>query len=203
MMFFLSLMTIFSVHAADFPECEKLFIPLDEQVAHPTADLDAAKKTLFKIANDKRLEVLRFVRDEKATFRKAKDEELTAFDVQSKKNPSPTSDERTKRRKEREELSKKINKEKKDFNKALDDQQKACNDFLNTQRSVYLAKFRAIKNAPKSTNHNKDAVAAQQTIHEITDHEAAEPARLAKPKKADMSEFDEIPKGPGTVLKPQ
>ncbi len=198
MMFFLSLIISLTTQAADFPECEKLFSPVEEQLASSTPDLGATRKLLFKIANDKRTEVVRFVRTEKEVFRKAKDAELTGFDVESKKNPSPTSDERAQRRKEREELGKKVAAEKKAFNSSIDEKQKSCNTFLNTQRSVYLAKMSAIKNAPKSTSHNPKATAAQQTIHSITDEDAPQ-----KPTKPDTSEFDEIPKGPGTVLKPQ
>lgn len=196
-MLFISLLALFTVHAADFPECEALFAPVDEMISASEPNLDAAKKSLFKIANDKRMEVLRHVRTEKDTFRKSKDSELTAFDVESKNNKTATSDEKTKRRKEREELNKKINGEKKEFNKALDEKQKACNTFLNAKRVEYLAKFRDIKNAPRTTNHNKDLDGAKEVIQSLT-------AEEKKNKKSpDTSEFDEIPKGAGTVLKPQ
>jgi hypothetical protein len=196
-MFFISLLTVFTVHAADFPDCENIFVPLDEMIASPEVNLDAAKKSLFKISNDKRMEVLRYVRTEKDAFRKNKDSELIDFDVESKKNKTATSDEKNKRRKEREELNKKISADKKEFNKELDEKQKICNTYLNSMRSVYLDKFRNIKNAPRATNHNKDIDGANETLESLTAEEQK------KKNKPDLSEFDEIPKGKGTVLKPQ
>ena len=143
------------------------------------------------------MEILRHIRTEKDTFRKIKDSELIAFDVESKKNKTATSDDKNKRRQEREALNKKNSAEKREFNKALDEKQQSCNTFLNKMRTIYLDKFRNIKNAPRATNHNKDIDGADDALSSLT-------VDSKKNKKTpETSEFDEIPKGAGTVLKPQ
>lgn len=173
-------LTIFSIsaQAVDFPECDNIFASVDEMVAAPSIDEAAYKKNLFKIVNDKRIEVMRFVRQEKETYRKAKESELTAFDVESKKNKATTSDEKSTRRKEREVLSKQISADKKEFNKDLDTKEKTCQAVLNAKRMAYLEKMRDLKRAPKQTKRNEVII-------------------------PELDEFNDIPKGPGTVLKPQ
>ena len=64
-------------------------------------------------------------------------------------------------------------------------------------RAFYLDAFRNIKNSPRATNHNTDIDGATDALNSLT-------VEGKKSKKAsDTSEFDEIPKGAGTVLKPQ
>lgn len=178
MVFLLSFLLSLSVYGADFPDCDTIFTPIDEMAAAEAVDEAAFKKSLFKTTNDKRLEVLRFVRTEKEAFRKAKDEELNAFDLESKKNTTATSAEKAARRKEREALSKKILTEKREFAKNLDLKEKACNAFLNSKRISFLETVRAKRRAPKQTKRNETVI-------------------------PELEEFKEIPKGPGTVLKPQ
>lgn len=158
-----------------FPTCENLFVSLDEMWVSSPINTDAIKSTLFKIANEKRIEMARFVRDEKNQFFKRKEQVLKEFDAETKKN-SLLDDQRLQRSKERSELIKKWNGDKTTIYKALDEQQKSCQIVLAEKREYYLNKIREMQ---IENNHSK------------------------KTKDSDLDEFRLIPKGPGTVLKPQ
>lgn len=176
------LFLIFVSGANEFPVCEDLFSELDTAIENPSTDVEAAKKKLFKTANDKRTEVVRYVRFAKNEFRKSKDEELKAFDLEVKKNAKASAEVKKQDRAARTTLTTKIANEKKEFNREISDKEKACHKYLSEKRDFYLAKLRDIQHALKQTPKNT----VQKTL--IPDVE---------------NEFDTIPKGPGTVLKPQ
>ncbi len=181
MILFFALVFHFS-HAADFPVCEDLFSELDAVVENPSADVDAAKKKLFKIANDKRTEVVRAVRAAKNELRNRKDAELKEFDRVQKMNPATSAESKKIERGARKTLLEKFNTEKKLTDLTLAEKEKSCHKYLAERREYYLAKFRDIQRALK------------QTPKKITE----------KPLIPNLeSEFDTIPKGPGIVLKPQ
>ncbi|MCC6138957.1 MAG: hypothetical protein IT287_10020 [Bdellovibrionaceae bacterium] len=175
--------TFFSASATETPICENLFVTVEALIQAQPLDVAAAKKELFKIGNDKRTEMVRFVRTEKEKFRKVKDAEMTAFDVDSKNNKTDTNEERNNRRQERATLSARVQVEKKVFNSNLDTQDKVCQKYLKEKREEYLSKIRELQNTDTATKS------------------AAKKAESALPPELD--EFKDIPKGPGTVLKPQ
>lgn len=163
--------------APAFPVCDQLFSGIETSLQNPSAETEVVRRELFKIVNDKRMEVSRFVRQEKESYRKKRDLEIKDFDLKTKMLP-PNSDEKNKRREERKQVAARIFNEKKEWNRQLDTQEKQCITYLNQNRESFLSQLRALKKtqAPKPS----------------------EP--LASPA---LDEFKEIPKGAGTVLKPQ
>lgn len=182
-MWIIFVISFFSVNATEVPVCDNLFSSVDTLLQTQPLNVDATKKELFKIGNDKRSEMMRYVRSQKDIYRKTKELELTAFDVETKKIKGASSEQRAARRKERSALSLKVQTEKKEHNKNLDTQDKACQEYLKTKREEYLTKIRELQNATKALQK-----------------EAKKTEALLPPE---LEEFKEIPKGPGTVLKPQ
>lgn len=176
-------LTVFLINATEAPVCDNLYTSVDSLLQTPAPNSEEIKKEFFKISNEKRSEVLRFGRLQKDIYRKTKEQELTSFDAETKKNKNPSAPEKANRRKEREVLSLRIQAEKKEFNKNIDASEQGCLHYLKQNREKYLAQIRDLQKATK--------VSAQQ-IKKTTSVTAPE-----------LDEFKDIPKGPGTVLKPQ
>lgn len=162
-----------------FPTCENLFSDLELSLQDPKVESESFRKQLFKIVNEKRTEASRYVRHEVESYRKNREQELKDFDVETKKMKLNL-EEKNKRRDERKKFSAQIQSDKKNFNKNLFDQEKKCQSYLNEQKEIFLAKIKDIKKSQTASSSKKTSFSSPE-----------------------LEEFKEIPKGPGTVLKPQ
>lgn len=183
MLVLLIIVTFFSSNAADFPICDDMFASIEDtikasSISRDKTVLQSTKNTIFKITNEKRQEVLRYVRLEKDNYRKGQTQRLKDFDVEAKKNKATTAEQRTEQRKARAAMMSQQNEEKKLFFKDLDAKDKNCQNVLAQKKEFYL-----------------------QQIRELTKVQSApSPSNLESPE---LDEFKLIPKGPGTVLKPE
>lgn len=176
---------LFSVAVAssgDFPVCSDLFSEVDAAVENPSADVDAAKKKMYKIASDKRTEVLRFVRKSKEDMRKANEDELKKVDAAAKAAKSASPEARSNQRKERSALIARQKTDKKQLETTLSEKEKECHSYLAQRRDFYLAQFRERQRTAPPTGAGTKEKATNPELE---------------------NEFDTIPKGPGIVLKPQ
>jgi hypothetical protein len=175
MMVLLLVSTFLFAEEPTFPACENAFESVEVAMKKSPHATESVRKLVYQTYNAKKMEVTRFVRQQKEDFRKSKEKELKDLATKYKASPTKDASEKERRREERKALVQTQSEQKKDHSNKIEEQEKNCLAFLSGKRQSYLDQLK---------QHQKE-------------HKEA----MSVPNPA-IEEFKEIPKGPGTVLKP-
>ncbi|MCB9072875.1 MAG: hypothetical protein H6623_04570 [Bdellovibrionaceae bacterium] len=178
MVWFLFHLINIAIADSAFPPCDTAYIKVEDALLKKPIAVEIVRKEIYKSYNEKRTEILRFVRSEKDIFRKNRDTALKDFDTETKNMNIRDNRIRAERRKKRKEIADGNIQSKKDLAKSLDEKQKTCFAILLSKRKDYL-----------------DMLKERDVEQKM--------ATKKSPESQVPDEFKEIPKGPGIVLKPE